>query len=125
MVVVLACVRTYYAQLLYHAVTYHATWYPLPSTQFPVSGKFSADQKVVYEAVLSAQRAVLEHMRPGVEWPHCHRVAEREIIAGQQKAGVIRPEFSVDEVAAAGVGAVFLPHGLGHLIGCDTHDVGG
>jgi Xaa-Pro dipeptidase len=64
-------------------------------------------------------------MRPGVEWPHCHRIAEREIIIGLQKAGVIRSGFSVDEVAAAGVGAVFLPHGLGHLIGCDTHDVGG
>jgi Xaa-Pro dipeptidase len=92
---------------------------------FPLSGKFTADQRAIYEGVVNAQRAVLAHMRPGHLWPDCHRLAEREILKALQAVGILRAGFSIDEMAAAGVGAVFLPHGLGHLIGCDTHDVGG
>ena len=93
--------------------------------QSPVSGTFSADQRGVYESVLSAQRAVMEAVRPGVHWSHCHKLAERAILQGLQGLGVLLADVSLEELEAADIGAVFFPHGLGHLIGCDTHDVGG
>lgn len=91
---------------------------------FPFSGQFTADQKAIYEGVLSAQRAVLSHMVPGSLWTDCHKLAEREILSSLIALGVLH-NGTVDEMAEAHVGAVFFPHGLGHLIGCDTHDVGG
>jgi len=74
---------------------------------------------------LAAQRAVAEHMFPGNEWPECHFRAERAILAALQKAGVLISTASVEEIQASKLGKTFMPHGLGHLIGCDTHDVGG
>jgi Xaa-Pro dipeptidase len=91
--------------------------------QFPVSGTFSADQKIVFNAVLNAQRAVMAMIRPGVSWVDCHKAAERETLSALTTAGVLTGD--VEEMCASGLGAVFQPHGLGHLIGCDTHDAGG
>lgn len=73
--------------------------------------------------VLAAQRAVLEMMRPGAAWPDCHKAAEREVVKALVLAGVLMGDL--EEIIGAELGGVFLPHGLGHLIGCDTHDVGG
>ena len=91
--------------------------------QFPISGKFTADQKIVYEAVLSAQRAVCAHMIPGNTWTECHLRAERAILTALHHAGLL-VIGTVDDFVDALLGPVFFPHGLGHLIGCDTHDVG-
>ncbi len=95
-----------------------------PSPQFPLSGTFSSDQRIIYEGVLAAQNAVYAMMMPGTAWTDCHRAAEAEIIKALLVAGILQGG-SVEELAATGMGAVFFPHGLGHLIGCDTHDVGG
>ena len=92
---------------------------------FPLSGSFSPDQRLVYEGVLGAQRAVLTAMRPGVSWLALHEVALRQILSALRKGGVLRRDASLDEMLAAELGATFMPHGLGHLIGIDTHDVGG
>lgn len=52
-----------------------------------------------------------------------HCLAERQILEHLKRAGVLRGD--VDEMMEARLGAVFLPHGLGHLVGVDVHDVGG
>lgn len=52
-----------------------------------------------------------------------HRLAERSILEHLKEHDIVRG--SVDDMLAAHVGAVFMPHGLGHFIGIDTHDVGG
>ena len=78
---------------------------------------------MIYQAVLNAQVAVLNAMRPGVSWVDCHLLAEKEVLKGLVTLGVLRG--SVEELVSAELGAVFFPHGLGHLIGCDVHDVGG
>jgi len=90
---------------------------------FPVNGIFSDDQRTVYEAVLSAQEAVEAAMGPGVEWSEMHRLAERCILEGLVSAGVLTGD--IDAMMAAHIGAIFMPHGLGHMLGIDTHDVGG
>jgi Xaa-Pro dipeptidase len=90
---------------------------------FPVNGRFSADQKAIYEAVLAANRAVQEAMRPGVPWPDMHRLSVRVLAEHLRDIGLVRG--SVDELLARHVPALFMPHGLGHLMGLDVHDVGG
>jgi Xaa-Pro dipeptidase len=88
-----------------------------------VNGRFTADQRTVYEAVLAANRAVQSAMKPGVAWPDMHRLAERTIATHLLAAGVLRG--SVDAIMAAFVPNLFMPHGLGHLMGLDVHDPGG
>ena len=90
---------------------------------FPVSDEFTDDQRLVYEAVLDAQVAVYDRLKPGASWPDMHVAAERAVLLGLLEGGVLRGD--VDDMLDANLGAVFMPHGLGHLIGLDTHDVGG
>ena len=90
---------------------------------FPVRGQFTDNQKLVYQAVLNAQVAVIQAIKPGVSWKEMHRKAERAILATLKDGEVVSGD--VDEMLEADLGAIFMPHGLGHLIGLDTHDVGG
>lgn len=80
---------------------------------FPANGKFTADQKIVYETVLKANRAVLTSMKPGVSWPDMHLLAERTIVEELKKHGLLTGE--VDEMMEACIGPVFMPHGLGEM----------
>ena len=89
---------------------------------FPVSGSFTPDQSIVYEAVLESQKQILAEMRPGVRWGDMHLLMHRVVLTNLRTAGLIVGE--IDDMMEAHLGAVFT-HGLGHLIGIDTHDVGG
>lgn len=91
---------------------------------FPISGQFTSDQRAVYEGVLAAQVAVMKAAKPGASWPHCHHLAELEIIKALLGLGILQGG-SPEELSTKGLGAVFFPHGLGHLLGLDTHDCGG
>jgi len=69
-------------------------------------------------------------MKPGVNWVDLHRVAERVILLHLLGAGICVSEAAeesdaVDELMAAKIGALFMPHGLGHFLGMVVHDVGG
>jgi len=90
---------------------------------FPVNGKFTDKQKLVYNAVLRANRAVLAQSKPGVLWPDMHRLAERVILEDLKAGGLLQGD--VDDMMKVHLGAVFMPHGLGHFMGLDVHDVGG
>ncbi|XP_075216120.1 dipeptidase C isoform X3 [Lycorma delicatula] len=90
---------------------------------FPASGKFTEDQKAIYNAVLIARTAVIENMKPGVSWVDMHRLAFKMMLTYLKKFGLLVGD--VDEMIEAGIGAILQPHGLGHLLGCDVHDVGG
>ncbi|XP_076851149.1 xaa-Pro dipeptidase isoform X2 [Brachyhypopomus gauderio] len=90
---------------------------------FPANGKFSPDQKAIYEAVLRSSRMVLAALRPGVKWTDMHRLADRVHLEELVKIGIL--QGSVDDMLKVHLGAVFMPHGLGHLLGIDVHDVGG
>ncbi|XP_078439353.1 metallopeptidase M24 family protein isoform X2 [Wolffia australiana] len=88
-----------------------------------VNGKFSKNQLLVYDAVLKAHDYVIASMRPGVNWVDMHKLAERTILEGLKEVGIIHGD--IDDMMDRRLGAVFMPHGLGHLLGIDTHDPGG
>jgi len=63
-------------------------------------------------------------MKPGVSWPDMHRLAYEVILKHMKAAGLVN-DFPIDELIENDIGYCFMPHGLGHLLGLDTHDVGG
>jgi len=65
----------------------------------------------------------MKAMKPGVSWPSMHRLADRVICEKLKEFGLLQGD--VDAMMNAFVGSLFMPHGLGHLLGLDTHDVGG
>ena len=88
---------------------------------WPVSGKFSATQRAIYDLVLEAHDTCIAHMKPGVEYRDIHLLAARIIAQGLVDLGILRgnPEDLVDRDAHA----LFFPHGIGHLLGLDVHDM--
>lgn len=90
---------------------------------FPANGSFTEVQKIIYNAVLNASRAVMRNVKPGVSWTDMHLLAERIQLEELKKHGLLVGD--VEEMMQHRLGAIFMPHGLGHFMGIDTHDVGG
>uniref|UniRef100_A0A182PP07 RAP domain-containing protein n=1 Tax=Anopheles epiroticus TaxID=199890 RepID=A0A182PP07_9DIPT len=90
---------------------------------FPANGKFTDDQKLIYNAVLAARDAVCGAAREGVSWVDMHLLANRVMLEELRKGQLLQGD--VDEMMEAGLNAIFQPHGLGHFLGLDVHDVGG
>ena len=90
---------------------------------YPCNGKFTEKQRQIYDLVMKASRVVMKALRPGVSWVDTHLLAERVNLEGLKELGIVKGD--IDEMLEARVGFIFQPHGLGHLIGLDTHDVGG
>ncbi|KAJ1469537.1 peptidase M24, structural domain-containing protein [Baffinella frigidus] len=90
---------------------------------YPANGKFTPDQRSVYLAVLECLRTVESHMKPGTSYVEMHQLVEKTLAKHLIGMGVLTGDL--DEIVAAELPAVFMPHGLGHNLGLDTHDVGG
>ncbi len=88
---------------------------------FPVSRKFSKKQKEIYQIVLDAQLAVLDALKPGITYRSMHLLAAKVKVEGLKKLGLMKGD--TDAAVKAGAHALFFPHGLGHLIGLDVHDM--
>lgn len=93
------------------------------TVSFPSNGIFTSDQKMIYNAVLKARDAVMEAAKPGVFWTDMHLLANRAMLEAMKKGGLLVGD--VDEMISVGLNEIFQPHGLGHLLGLDVHDVGG
>lgn len=88
---------------------------------YPVGGKFSSTQRAVYDVVLAAQRKAVSMVRPGTRYRSIHTEAGRVIVRGLVDLGILRGD--VDALVDRGAYTIFFPHGVGHLIGLDVHDM--
>ncbi|KAJ7097963.1 Creatinase/aminopeptidase [Mycena belliarum] len=94
-------------------------------------GKFTPEAKAIYELVLEMQKACMEMIKPGVHWDAVHLLSHRILVRGFQKLGIFKsPDSpnsgswtSEEAILASGTSASFYPHGLGHSLGMDVHDV--
>lgn len=87
----------------------------------PVGGKFNSRQKDVYNIVLACHDRALELAKPGVTYMSVHLDVCKVLAQGLKDLGLMKG--NVDEAVAAGAHALFLPHGLGHMMGLDVHDM--
>jgi len=88
---------------------------------WPARGEFSATQRAIYEVVLASQRAAIDTVKPGVRYLDVHRAAGLALLRGLIDLGIFRGEL--EELYARGAAALFFPHGIGHLLGLDVHDM--
>ena len=89
---------------------------------FPVNGRFSTRQRALYDVVLAAQRAALEHIHPGACWDDAHRASVEVITSGLVDLGLLRG--NVSSLIRRGAYREFYMHRVGHWLGLDVHDVG-
>jgi Xaa-Pro aminopeptidase len=87
----------------------------------PVDGIFSRQQKEIYEIVLKANTDAIKASGPGMSNRDLHFMACRIIASGMKTIGLMKGD--IDEAVAAGAHALFMPHGLGHMMGLDVHDM--
>lgn len=90
---------------------------------YPANGKFTDQQKFIYEAVYESSRAVMDAAKPGVSWVDMHELANKVHLEQLKAGGLLQGD--VKDMLKVNLGAIFMPHGLGHFMGCDVHDVGG
>ena len=87
----------------------------------PVGGKFTSRQRDVYSIVLACHDRALELARPGVTYKSVHIEACKVLAQGLKDLGLMKGD--VDDAVEAGAHAMFMPHGLGHMMGIDVHDM--
>jgi len=87
----------------------------------PVGGKFNARQKAVYEIVLAGQESAIKAIKPGINFKDIHLQTARVMADGLKDLGLMKGGTA--DAVAAGAHALFFPHGLGHNLGLDVHDM--
>lgn len=89
---------------------------------FPVNGKFSPEQKAIYQLVLDAQDAAIEAVKPGNHWNDPHEISVQVITSGLVELGLLKGD--VQDLIERGEYKRFYMHRIGHWLGMDVHDVG-
>jgi Xaa-Pro dipeptidase len=92
---------------------------------FPLNGKWTTESKQIYDLVLLMQSECMKMIKAGVLWEDVHMKAHTVAAAGLQSLGILRKDVTLDKIVESKVTCRFFPHGLGHYLGMDTHDVGG
>ncbi len=87
----------------------------------PVSGTFTDEQRGIYDVVLQGQLAGIETIAPDVPYADVHMASARAMAVGLTEMGLMNGP--IDDAVAAGAHALFFPHGIGHLLGLDVHDM--
>ena len=89
---------------------------------FPVSGKFTPEQKAIYEIVLEAQLQAIAQVQPGNAYKQTHDTAVRVIVEGLMNLGLLQGD--IEEIIKEEKYKPFYMHRTGHWLGLDVHDVG-
>ena len=90
---------------------------------FPVSGRFSPIQKDIYDLVYEMQQTALEFCKPKTSYKDAHLAAAKKAVMGLTELGLMSGD--PEEAVSKGAHALFFPHGLGHMLGLDVHDMEG
>jgi Xaa-Pro aminopeptidase len=88
---------------------------------YPVGGKYSTQQKEIYSIVLEAQNQAIKAIAPGRPYHDVHMLAATVIAKGLKELGLMKGD--VDDAVKHGAHALFFPHGIGHNMGLDVHDM--
>ncbi|KAI8712609.1 AMP-N domain-containing protein [Fusarium sp. LHS14.1] len=89
----------------------------------PISGKFTPESRSIYEIVLKMQQVCIASLKEGVLWDDLHLLAHKVAIDGLLALGILKGDKG--EILTEKISTAFMPHGLGHFLGMDTHDTGG
>lgn len=90
---------------------------------FPLKGSFTEESLAIYKIVLEMQRQTIAVLKGGILWDGVHELAHKVLIDGLLKLGILKGD--ADEILKQRTSVAFMPHGLGHYLGMDTHDTGG
>ena len=88
---------------------------------YPTTGKFTAKQRDIYQTVYECNELAFNMTKPGVPYRDCHLAAVRHMLDNLGQLGLVKGDL--DEMVADGIGGLFMPHGLGHNMGLDVHDM--
>jgi Xaa-Pro aminopeptidase len=99
----------------------HEGWAGDVTRTWPVSGKFSPTQRALYDIVLQAQKEAIDLVRPGTRYRDVHLHASLVLARGLVDEGVLSGDPA--GLVERGAHALLFPHGVGHLLGLDVHDM--
>ena len=92
---------------------------------FPLNGTFTKESREIYDLVLRMQSSCMKMICAGVLWEDIHMNAHSIAAAGLRDLGILNKDLTTEQILDSKVTTHFFPHGLGHYLGMDTHDVGG
>ena len=88
---------------------------------YPTSGKFTAKQRDIYQIVYECNEHAFSLTKPGITYREVHLSVARKMLEGLSALGIVKGDL--DEMVAEGIAGLFQPHGLGHNMGLDVHDM--
>jgi len=88
---------------------------------YPTSGKFTSKQRDIYQIVCDCNNHAFSLVKPGITYREVHLATARKMLEGLSALGIVRG--NLDEMVAQGIAGLFQPHGLGHNMGLDVHDM--